>query len=127
MVPRVSRPDARRLADHVDAMDPAVHGGLYPGLEVDVRTGLPTYKEWTRVQTDVALATGQLAQLGPRKELAAKAEGVAGLYKGALATYTKVLPQVFVVYFTVAAVNTALGVGGLRAYEDAGEPVAKKK
>ena len=57
----------------------------------------------------------------------AKAEGVAGLYKGALATYTKVLPQVFVVYFTVAAVNKALGVGGLRAYDDAPEPAAKKK
>lgn len=74
-------PDARRLADHIDAMDPAVHGGLYPGLEVDVRTGLPTYKEWTRVQTDVALAPGQLDQLGPRAALAEKARGEADIWR----------------------------------------------
>ena len=48
----------------------------------------------------------------------AKAEGMGGLYKGAVATYVKVLPQVFVVYFTVSAANKALGVGGLRAYSD---------
>ena len=39
------------------------------------------------------------------------------MFEGAVATYTKVLPQVFVVYFTVAATNKALGVGGLRAYD----------
>lgn len=47
----------------------------------------------------------------------AKAEGMAGLYKGAITTYLKVIPQVFVVYFTVSSVNKALGVGGLRAYD----------
>ena len=74
-------PDTRRLAEHIDTMDPAVHGGLYAELQIDVRTGLPTYREWTRVQTDVALAAGQLAQLGPRDELARKAQGAADIWR----------------------------------------------
>ena len=67
-------PDARRLSDHLSPLDPDVHQGLYDELEVDVRTGLPTYREWTRVQTDVTIATEQLHQLGSRAAIAAKAD-----------------------------------------------------
>ena len=66
-------PDARRMASHLSALAPELHGGLYPGLAVDVRVGLPSYREWTRVQTDVRIATEQLDQLGGRRELEAKA------------------------------------------------------
>lgn len=65
-------PDARLLASHLGALAPEVHRGLYPGLEVDLRSGLPSYKEWTRAQTDVRLAADQLRQLGDREALAAK-------------------------------------------------------
>jgi len=54
----------------------------------------------------------------------AQKEGVSALWKGALTTYIKVFPQVFVVYFTVASVNKALGVGGLRAYGEEGAAAA---
>lgn len=70
-------PDARAMVAHVDAMSPAVHQGLYDELEVDVRTGLPTYREWTRVQTDVTLAQSQLEQLGARAALAERARSTA--------------------------------------------------
>ena len=63
-------PDYRRLTAHVRALDPACHGGLYPELQLDLRTGLPTYREWTRVQTDVALAPKILEQLGSHAQLA---------------------------------------------------------
>ncbi len=66
-------PNPRELIPHVQALDPRLHQGLYPGVEMDARSGLPTYKEWTRVQTDVLLATDQLRQLGERAPLAAKA------------------------------------------------------
>ena len=63
-------PDARRLSGHLQAMKPEVHRGIYSELEINVDSGLPTYKEWTRVQTDVSIATDQLRQLGDRKSLA---------------------------------------------------------
>ena len=66
-------PDARAMSSQIEAMSPAVHQGLYDTLAVDVRTGLPTYREWTRVQTDVTIADGQLHQLGDRTSLAQKA------------------------------------------------------
>ena len=66
-------PDARTLASHISALDPAIHRGLYPYVEADLRTGLPSYREWTRVQTDVRLAPEQLQQLGPREVLEDKA------------------------------------------------------
>lgn len=66
-------PDARRLGEHIGVLDPDVHQGLYDGVEVDVRSGLPTYREWTRVQTDVRIAPDQLRQLGDRATVAAKA------------------------------------------------------
>lgn len=67
-------PDSRALASHIGALAPERHRGLYPGLEVDIRSGLPSYKEWTRAQTDVLIASDQLRQLGDRKALADKAE-----------------------------------------------------
>jgi hypothetical protein len=66
-------PDARSLAGHIRAMSPKLHQGLYPGVEMNLKSGLPTYKEWTRIQTDVALAPDQLRQLGSRDALAEKA------------------------------------------------------
>lgn len=66
-------PDARALVAHVEPLSPALHGGLYSGVEVNLSSGLPTYKEWTRVQTDCQLARDQLAQLGDRALLAQKA------------------------------------------------------
>ena len=66
-------PNSRDLIPHIQALDPRLHQGLYPGCEMDARSGLPTYREWTRVQTDVLLASDQLRQLGDREELARKA------------------------------------------------------
>ncbi|MDY0001332.1 MAG: hypothetical protein RBU30_08570, partial [Polyangia bacterium] len=37
--------------------------------EVDLRSGLPTYREWTRVQTDVQLAEQLLGDIGSMAEL----------------------------------------------------------
>lgn len=66
-------PAARELGAHIAAMAPSVRRGLYDELEVDRRTGLPTYREFTRVQTDVQIAADQLHQLGSRAVLAQKA------------------------------------------------------
>lgn len=68
-------PDVRAMISHLQVLSPKVHQGVYDGLEVDVRTGLPTYKEWTRAQTDVRLAANQLKQFSSRAELAKRAEG----------------------------------------------------
>lgn len=65
-------PDARHLAQHVSILAPQCHRGIYPGVQVDSRTGLPTYREWTRAQTDTRVAPDQLRQLN-RAELAEKA------------------------------------------------------
>lgn len=62
-------PAARALRSHLSAMDPKVHRGLYPGVQINIASGLPTYREWTRVQTDVQIAAEQLQKLGPRAEL----------------------------------------------------------
>ncbi|MFH2005991.1 MAG: hypothetical protein ABI333_05325 [bacterium] len=69
----VHYPESARLRDHVSAMSPDVHRGLYPGLEIDLRSGLPTYKEWTRVQTDCTLAEQMLEDLGSLEKLERKA------------------------------------------------------
>lgn len=66
-------PDARALGSHIEGMSPRFHQGLYPGVEMNLSSGLPTYKEWTRVQTDVTLAADQLRQLGARSALEPKA------------------------------------------------------
>lgn len=66
-------PDARRLQSHLSCMHPAVHRGLYPGVQINQAAGLPTYREWTRVQTDVQIAADQLQKLGARATLVQKA------------------------------------------------------
>lgn len=67
-------PDGRALASHAGILAPSLHRGLYSGLEIDERTGLPTYKEWTRAQTDVTLAPAQRGALGDPQVLRVKAE-----------------------------------------------------
>lgn len=62
-------PPSPELAHHVRAMGPDVHCGLYGALELDARSGLPTFREWTRVRTDAALAAGALGDLGTRDRL----------------------------------------------------------
>jgi hypothetical protein len=69
----VHYPTAAALRDHVSCLSPQVHRGLYGGLDIDRRSGLPTYKEWTRVQTDVTLAEQMLADLGERDRLEKRA------------------------------------------------------
>ena len=66
-------PDDRRLSAHVRAMDPDVHRGEYDGLEINKESGLPSYREWTRVQTDASIASDQLRQLGNRSALVRRA------------------------------------------------------
>lgn len=66
-------PDSRKLQTHVRCMSPRVHRGLYPGVEINLESGLPTYREWTRVQTDVGIASEQIHKLGSRRELERKA------------------------------------------------------
>ena len=66
-------PNARRAARHLRCMARDVHGGLYPPLALDVRSGLPTYREWTRVKTDRDMAAEILADLPPKAELAERA------------------------------------------------------
>ena len=66
-------PDARKLSAHVAAMGHDFHQGLYDELEIDPRSGLPTYKEWTRVQTDREIARTELAGLGSLEHLEERA------------------------------------------------------
>lgn len=66
-------PDARALGAHLEALSPRIHQGLYPGVEMNLKSGLPSYKEWTRVQTDVTLAPSQLQTLGTSAALEPKA------------------------------------------------------
>ncbi|MCP3920667.1 MAG: hypothetical protein GY711_34505, partial [bacterium] len=66
-------PAPRRAAEHLRCMGRRVHRGLYPPLLIDARSGLPTYREWTRVKTDRDMAAEILAGLPPEAELAARA------------------------------------------------------
>lgn len=66
-------PDSRKLQSHIRCLHPKVHRGLYDGVQVNLDSGLPTYREWTRVQTDVSLAAEQLDKLGSRAQLEKKA------------------------------------------------------
>lgn len=68
-----SYPDSRALSMHVGAMSPVFHRGLYDDLQVHAESGLPSYREWTRVQTDKQIAVEQLSQLGGRAKLEASA------------------------------------------------------
>lgn len=65
-------PDSRLISSHLSGLSPKLHRGLYPGVEVNLKSGLPSYKEWTRVQTDARIATDQLRQLGSKRDLEAK-------------------------------------------------------
>lgn len=65
-------PEPRAVASHLSAMSPDSHQGLYPTLELDPRSGLPTFKEWSRVVTDQELASSILAELPARQVLAAR-------------------------------------------------------
>lgn len=67
-------PDPRLLISHLEVLSPTIHRGLYPTLDIDERSGLPTYREWTRVQTDVGLAEKLLRQLGSEQELRRRAK-----------------------------------------------------
>lgn len=66
-------PPARRLAAHIEAMGPRVHGGLYADLRVDARSGLPVYRDWARVAADAELSARVLAELPPAAELQERA------------------------------------------------------
>jgi hypothetical protein len=66
-------PQARAASAHLRCMSAAVHGGLYGPLQLDLRSGLPTYREWIRVATDAGLAESALAELPAEEELAARA------------------------------------------------------
>lgn len=81
-------PDGRRLSAHVRAMSPEIHGGVYDGLQINVDSGLPTYREFTRVQTDVSIATEQMKALGSRAALLQKVqESTHEIYAKQLAKY----------------------------------------
>lgn len=67
-------PDVRRISDHIGVLRPEIHGGLYDGVDIDRRTGLPHYTAWIRGQTDVRLAPKMLAELGDARTLEAKAK-----------------------------------------------------
>lgn len=67
-------PPGKRLAGQIRAMGPQAHLGLYGELKVDARTGLPTYREWTRVCADAELAPKVLAELPPIEELKPRAQ-----------------------------------------------------
>ena len=66
-------PDPRALMTHIGAMSPDAHRGLYDGIQVQLPSGLPSYKEWTRIQTDAQLAKDVLDDLPPESELRARA------------------------------------------------------
>ena len=67
-------PDGRLLARMANVWSSKVHGGLYSGLELVARTGLPTYKVWSRAQTDITIAANQLQTLGDPAVLQRKAQ-----------------------------------------------------
>lgn len=67
-------PDGRMLGAAFDALGSAVECGARNGVEVDARTGLPTYAEWVALQADATLAADQLQALGDRETLARKAD-----------------------------------------------------
>ncbi len=71
-------PDAHRAAEHLRCMGREAHGGLYPPLAIDARSGLPTYREWTRVATDRDMAAEILADLPPEAKLAERARKAGG-------------------------------------------------
>ena len=69
-----SYPDGRRLREGLESLANPARDSLYGDFELDQRTLLPTYREWTRLAADAAAAPGQLDALGPRARLARNAE-----------------------------------------------------
>jgi hypothetical protein len=57
------------MRSHLRVLHPDIHRGLYDGVEMNLDSGLPSYKEWTRAQTDVDIADDQLRQLADRETL----------------------------------------------------------
>ncbi len=66
-------PDAAAVAAWTACMAQAVRLGLLPGLEVDLRSGLPARGMWERLRADAALAPASLAVLRPLPELEQRA------------------------------------------------------
>ena len=65
---------SRALQRHLQAMHSRHHRGLHAGgLEVDPRGGLPTYREWVRVQSDAAVAPASVEGMPPVARLEARA------------------------------------------------------
>ena len=62
-------PEATALRADLICLGPEVHRGLYAGLEIDRRSGLPAAGEWARVAADIASAESALAKLPIRTEL----------------------------------------------------------
>ncbi len=81
---RLSRqyPDARLLSAHIECLGREFHLGLYDGLDVDLRSGLPTYKEWARVQSDHQIAPEALARLPDVDVLVERSRGREGSIHG---------------------------------------------
>lgn len=81
-------PASRALRSHIGVLHPDVHRGLYPGVQVNLGSGLPSYREWTRAQTDVQIAPEQLQKLGARSELERQARASdAPIYQKLLAKF----------------------------------------
>ncbi|MBL9003251.1 MAG: hypothetical protein JNJ46_03340 [Myxococcales bacterium] len=62
-VSRTSPQGGSTLTGYLRAMGSRLHRGLYPQLEVELLSGFPSFKEWTRVRTDVDLCGRVLADL----------------------------------------------------------------
>jgi hypothetical protein len=56
-------PPTGALLGHLSALHSRIHGGLYKRLRIDASSGLPSEQEWSRVQTDLALALSILPRL----------------------------------------------------------------
>ena len=57
-------PPTAAISSSLEALMPAVHRGTHDKLEVDCRSGLPTYREYVRVTADGARAAEELSALG---------------------------------------------------------------
>jgi hypothetical protein len=66
-------PDPEALAAWLEGLRPSVHRGILPGLEIDLRSGLPARGLWQRLRVEHGLAPASLALLRPREELEARA------------------------------------------------------
>ena len=75
-------PDARRLASHLGCLAPEIHRGLYRGVQIDLRSGLPTYRDWTRVQTDCHIAAQALDDMRERADIEKRARAKPGSIYG---------------------------------------------